>query len=426
MPTRHSDQHRSSFPCTIWVVNPFDDIPGEGLPPIRFWSLCRVLAARGHDTTWWTADWSHRRKARRTPPTGVRASEGFGLQVVPVRAYTRNVSLARIASHRDFGSNFERLATELVEAGTLARPDVILVSLPPLESPEAAVRLARRYGARLVVDIMDLWPETFERLLPGPLWLRRFASPLLLGRMRARRRAIVAVADGISAVTRTSLDTTLEGSRRDVPRHVCYLGADMPQHDGSIADVGADRPLQCVYAGTLERSQDLQTLVGAARILATESVPVTLHVAGTGALEPMLREAAAAITGRCDLKVHGLLAKPDYERLLLRCDVGLVLVKPESCVTVPYKACDYAAAGLALVNSLPGELQRLVDEYHAGIASIAGDPASLASVIRRLATDRAMLAKMRHGARRLAAAVFDRSHTFPRFAEWIEAIHAGG
>lgn len=413
-------------PLTMWVVNPFDDIPGEGLPPIRFWSLCRTLAARGHDVTWWTADWSHRRKARRTPPTDVREAEGFGLQLVPVRLYTRNVSLARIASHRDFGRNFERQATERVAAGTLARPDVILASLPPLDSPEAAVRLARRYNARLIVDIMDLWPETFERLLPGPPWLRHLASPLLLGRMRARRRAIVAAADGISAATHTYLDTTLEGIHRDVPRHVCYLGADMPAHEAAAADASADRPLECVYAGTLERGQDLQTLIDAARILACESVPVTLHAAGTGSLEPMLREAAATITGRCELKVHGLLAKPEYKRLLAGCDVGLVLVKPESCVAVPYKACDYAAAGLALVNSLPGELQRLIDEHRAGVASIAGDPGSLAAAIRRLADDRPMLATMRQGSRRLALAAFDRSQTFPRFAEWIEKVHAGG
>ena len=36
-------------PLTIWIVNPFDDIPGEGLPPLRYWSLARILAARGHD-----------------------------------------------------------------------------------------------------------------------------------------------------------------------------------------------------------------------------------------------------------------------------------------------------------------------------------------------------------------------------------------
>jgi len=56
----------SPRPLTIWLVNPFDDIPGEGPPPLRTWTLARVLAARGHDVTWWTATWSHRRKAIRS------------------------------------------------------------------------------------------------------------------------------------------------------------------------------------------------------------------------------------------------------------------------------------------------------------------------------------------------------------------------
>jgi glycosyltransferase involved in cell wall biosynthesis len=99
-------------------------------------------------------------------------------------------------------------------------------------------------------------------------------------------------------------------------------------------------------------------------------------------------------------------------------------VKPESLVAVPYKACDYAAAGLALVNALPGELQRLIDEHAAGVAYTAGDAASLARAIAGLAADRSRLAACRQGARRLAAAEFDRERTYPKFADWLESAHA--
>jgi len=422
------DSHRRDEPLSIWIINPFDDIPGEGLPPIRYWTLSRTLASRGHNVIWWSANWSHRRKSVRTPPTDVTQAEGFGVQLVPVRPYTRNVSLARIASHRDFGRQLEQQANELVASGAIARPDVILASLPPLDSPESAIRLARKYGARFIVDIMDLWPETFERLLPGPDWMRRLASPLLLGRMRARRAAIVAAANGISAATHSYLDTTLGHSRPDLPRHVCYLGADVQRGQepdrGQDAACGATEPLECVYAGTLEIGQDLHTLIEAARLLACGPTAVRLHVAGTGTLETTLREAAATISGSCQLLVHGLLARPEYQQLLGRCAAGLVLVKPESCVAVPYKACDYAAAGLALVNSLPGELQQLVETHAAGVAYAAGDANSLATTIRRLADDRTTLAAMRHGALRLAEAAFDRRHTYPLFAEWIETCPA--
>ena len=122
---------------------------------------------------------------------------------------------------------------------------------------------------------------------------------------------------------------------------------------------------------------------------------------------------------------HGLLDRGAYVKLLSGCDVGLVCVKPESLVAMPYKACDYAAAGLAIVNSLPGELATLVAEHRAGLPYAAGDAESLAAAIATLAGDRRTLLAMRQSARRMAEAEFDRDKTFPRFAEWLEGISGG-
>ena len=97
-------------------------------------------------------------------------------------------------------------------------------------------------------------------------------------------------------------------------------------------------------------------------------------------------------------------------------------MKPESLVAVPYKACDYAAAGLALVNALPGELADLIDRHRAGMPYTAGDPASLAGVLGELAADRCRLLELRQGARRLAEDAFDREQTYPRFAHWLESL----
>jgi len=433
------------LPLSIWIVNPFDDIPGEGLPPLRYWSLARVLAGRGHDVTWWTAAWSHRRKAPRSTPLHTRDDEGFAVRLVAVRPYTNDVSFARLASHRDFGRTFERLANESIASGQLERPDVILASLPPLEGPEAAARLAKRLDANLVVDVMNVWPETFERLLPGPPWLRRALFSLLFGRMANRRRTLLEAADAVSSAAHGYMDAIPEAMAGDKPRHVCFPGAWVPEfaapprlidevpnaapdQDATAAPVvqaataSAPAPLVCVYSGAVEAGQDLDTLLAAARILSAKGVAAMLHVAGTGRLEARLRSAAEAIRGSCEVKVHGLLDRGDYVRLLSECDVGLVLVKPESLAAVPYKVCDYAAAGLALVNALPGELERFVSDYRAGLPYTAGSGDSLAGAIASLAGDRRRLLEMRQGARQLAESEFDREKTYPRFADWLEGI----
>ncbi|MEI6037878.1 MAG: hypothetical protein WCQ91_08145, partial [Planctomycetota bacterium] len=303
-------------PLSVWIVNPFDDIPGEGLPPLRYWSLARVLAGRGHDVTWWSSTWSHRRKAVRTVPMQMREDEGFSVRLVAVRPYAKNVSLARFASHRDFGRTFERLANESVASGQLARPDVILASLPPLDSPEAAARLAKRLDALLVVDLMDVWPETFQRLLPGPRWFRQMISPLLLGGMYRRRAAVIEAADAISTATQTYADTMLRNAAgqkltHQKPMHLCYLGAYLQEFSPPVrvspvaADATAtptdattqpvekpaattplpekslpDKPLACVYSGTLEAGQDVLTAIAAAKMLSAAGTPAEIHIAG--------------------------------------------------------------------------------------------------------------------------------------------------
>jgi glycosyltransferase involved in cell wall biosynthesis len=421
-----------SLPLSIWIVNPFDDIPGENLPPMRYWSLARVLASRGHDVTWWTCTWSHRRKAIRAVPRDIREDENFGVRLVAVRPYEKNVSLARLGSHRDFGKNFERLANESIAAGQMERPDIIIASLPPLESPTAALRLARRLDATLVVDVQDLWPETFERLVPGPAFFRRLVTPLLLRKMRATRRAVINAADAVSFTTHTYAEALHGEVAPGTPTHVCYLGAypqefpattPLVNHVPLLGGIGeAAVPLQCVYSGSLEVGQDLDALVAAARQLAAQGTAVTIHVAGAGRMEPLVRRAADTIGGACHIEMHGLLGRHDYVKLLASCDVGLVLVRPESQVVVPNKACDYAAAGLALVNSLPGELERMIETHAAGLAYTAGDGHSLAEAITKLATDRRLLKDMRSNARRLAAAEFDRERIYPRFADWLELL----
>jgi len=425
----------SPRPLTVWLVNPFDDIPGEGTPPLRTWTLARVLAARGHDVIWWTATWSHRRKAIRTAPLGIREDEGFSVRLVAVRPYEKNASLARIGSHRDFGRTFERLVNESISSGQMERPDIILASLPPLEASEAAARLARRLDATFVLDVTDDWSDASESLLPGPGFLKRLMAPFVLGSVPKRREAILHAADAVSATTRTYADAALRGAPASLPRHVCYVGAypqefaaplrtinHVPLPDGESTATADSPPLECVYAGSLEAGQDLDVLAAAVRQLSAAGVKATIHVAGTGSAEAGLRRVAAMLGGSSRLEVHGLLPRQAYVSLLSRCDVGLVCVKPESLVAVPYKACDYAAAGLALVNSLPGELQRLIDEHAAGVAYTAGDFSSLAQAIVGLAADRTRLAAYRQGARRLAAAEFDRERTYPKFADWLETV----
>lgn len=288
------------------------------------------------------------------------------------------------------------------------------------------MRLARDVRATFILDVMDLWPETFARLLPNAFAVRRLLTPVFFGGMAMRRKAIVAAAAGISGPCRAYVDVVTKKTLSSAARHICYHGCEIePIHGVAESGVSLTKMLECIYAGSLEASQDLEILPSVVQQLSHRGVAATIHIAGTGSREATLHRAADRLKGSCQLRVHGLLDRPAYKELLTRCQLGLVCVKPNSMVAMPYKAGDYAAAGLAIVNSLPGELAQMLDQYKAGVSYTAENPTSLANAIASLAKDPQVLAKMRQAARRMAEEEFDRRKTYVAFADWVETVHAG-
>ncbi|MBQ6924007.1 MAG: hypothetical protein IJQ73_05140, partial [Kiritimatiellae bacterium] len=131
----------------IWLCNPFDNLVEEGARPQRYALLAAEFARRGHAVTWWTSDFSHARKARRaaadgTPlPHAYANAQGVFMRLVATPPYARNVSLRRVRSHRAFARAWQREALAAVAAKELARPDILVTSLPPLATHAAALAL---------------------------------------------------------------------------------------------------------------------------------------------------------------------------------------------------------------------------------------------------------------------------------------------
>jgi putative nucleotidyltransferase with HDIG domain len=82
---------------------------------------------------------------------------------------------------------------------------------------------------------------------------------------------------------------------------------------------------------------------------------------------------------------HGYLGAEGLRSLLASVDVGVVPMFDDSCVGVPYKLADYAAAGLPVASSLHGETAELLSAHNAGVAYQAGDAASFSHAVRRAA-----------------------------------------
>lgn len=383
----------------VWIVNPFDNLPLEGYRPMRFWLMSEAFRKAGHDVVYWTSDFSHANKKKRVLASSPEAP--FDIEILETEPYFKNVSLRRLKSHRKLAKTFLKVAREAIRNGRYKTPDLIIASSPPLGLVDASHKIASEAGAKVIVDIMDAWPETFERVVPRfLLWpLRRLAK-----RNYLRAAAITTVADNYVELARSY------GFSKDIRRfyHGITKGDSPPRSTGTV-------PLRIVYAGNMGRSYDLVTAVEAVGELGALA---TLDIAGKGEQEDALKELVQR-KGIKGVKFHGYLSESELGELLKKSDVGLVPMDPLSCVGIPYKMADYAKSSLAIVSSLGGESARLLNEYGAGVSYSFGESASLVQAVKSLFP---RLAEMRKAASRMLDEQFDASKIYDSYVDFAIRI----
>lgn len=389
----------------FWLCNPFDFLPGEGGRLQRYAMLSQALARHGYDVVWWSSDWNHLEKKRRRVPSESELRTELGLaekdgrveiRLLPTLAYRRNVGLCRLLSHWRYGNTWARAIRFESES-----PGAILVSMPPL----GLWQRVRRLGVPVAVDVQDLWPDTFRRVLPcGFQWL---LAPMA----RTARAAYLGVA-AVSVVCESYRTVT---GRQDA--RVFRLGVDIAKNPQTGESAGTK--LRICYVGNLGVGYGISEILESVERLSGCGVGITLHIAGDG---PQ-RKAVEAAAAKCPaIHYEGVLRGSALGNLLEHCDAGLIPMVSESGVALPNKLGDYAAAGLAVVSSLEGETQKLLERYSAGLTYKPGDIAGLTECLRRLAADRTEVARMRAGSWKMACDELDAGRIYPVMAEWLAGL----
>ena len=404
----------------IWIVNPFDLLPGEPGRPGRYRTLSEVLSSRGHEVVWWTSDFGHRFKAQRT--AGDSGDGAFAVRLLHTCPYKRNISLARGCNHRQFGREFYRAALEELKRNPRSRPDRIVVSMPPLSPAGMAIRLRDEWGGKVIVDIQDAWPETFARLVPGAGSAQEFLERLILAPLYREAQSAYRRADAIAAVAETYID--LSGARhRDQPSCVVYLGAPFNNIDGYIRmNRKATSTFTFIYLGSLSANYDLETLIRAAAMVKQSNHQFRVLIAGMGPHEEKLRGLSKELALQSVLEFRGYLAYDQVVNLLGESDCGLNPILPECWCAMPNKVADYFGAGLPVINSIQGELSELIRVNDAGAYYQARNVDSLVDVMAEYLAHPEMAKRQAPNARRIGEDLFRRETTYVKLAQFIERL----
>ena len=406
----------------IWMVNATDAIPGEHFGYKRGADVAAVLSRAGHSVSWLVPSFSHALKEQRPPLLHVESPGGrVTVHSVPTCAYDANVSAARVRSCWQFGRGLLKLARRL------PAPDAMLVVLPTPFADVACARLAERYGVPLIADFRDLWPELFAAHVPAVL---SGATPALLAPWYAMRRYAFARLSSLVSVNESYLDLLLEKEPvlRRIPSRVIYDGTDpriVPT--GSAAEAAAMAGLEkpsgtvwAVYAGMISGHHDIATLLAAARIIHERGLAPRLRilVSGKGPMAAAVEQAADALP---NVSYLGVVSIERLRAIYQLTDVGLVTCAPASTVVLPAKFFDYLGAALPMVSSVPGDCRRLLRNHDLGVEYEAGNAASLAEQLARLANDPVSRRRFADNAR-TAARGFDREALYQAFLPVVAGV----
>lgn len=258
--------------------------------------------------------------------------------------------------HRSRGArvaNYAGFATTAAARGlALSRPDVVLVSSPPLPVAGLGPLLARRFGCPWLLEVRDIWPESAVSV--GWLNSEGHAYELLSRFARSvtgRARAVIVPTPGLEPLVRT------HGAREIhvLPGIVTAREVEPERRSITRARLGvADGECLFLYLGAIGVANGLDLLLDAVESL-PGGMPARVAVAGDGSARASFADAVES--RRLDrIALLPPVNQDGVADLLAAADVGLHLLRPDPVFSsaLPTKALEYLGAGLPFVTTVPG------------------------------------------------------------------------
>lgn len=409
----------------IVLINPYGPIPipEEKWREYRFTIIGNYLSSLGHNVTWYTSSFSHHfKKQRSTGWKDIIINENFKITLVPTPGYNKNVSFGRI--YRDLVFSYKLYKSKLEK-----KPDLVIYSESPLTFGYAGYKIAKREKVPAIFDQMDLWPELMVNSFPKKIQglIKAFFYPVYRNRKNTYQDL-----DGFISLARPYLEIPLSiaCNLKSKPHAVIYNGIDVEEFRKNIKPDESllkllpekkDQDIWFTFAGTLGPSYDILNLLEVAKTLENqEIINVKFLIAGDGPLRKNLEE--FILNSKSGMvKYLGKLKPESLSYLYSMSDVGLSIYTEISNVEMPDKFYDYTAAGIAVLNSLKGEVGFFVEKEKTGLNYEPGNKESLLTEIIYLVENKDKREEYAQNSNRIGL-MFDKNYQIKKLEPIIDAV----
>lgn len=406
----------------IWIVCPYAGSVRHGMN-YRPYYFGREFARAGHRVVVVSGSYSHQ-FVRLPEVRGTYTRETLdGMEYVWIKVprYRSSGDPARTVGWALFCLRLAGIA----RLG-LPRPDAIVVSSPVPYPVVPAARLARRFGAKLVFDVRDLWPLSLTALggysarhpfIRLTQWVEDFAY-------RKADLVVSALPNALEHMSTRGLDPgrflwVSNGVDPGDAESASDTGSAVRAGGGSVAGattVGTrDGGFHVCYAGSFHERNVAMVFVEAAALLRKRGIGVRFHFLGKdGGGKPAL-VARTRELGADNVVFHDPIPRSSMQAFLAGMDVCLAGTKGSPLYRFGIsltKQFDYMLAGKPIVLS-SNAVNDLVTRTGCGLVVPPEDPGAAAKAIEALARmePSARVAMGRRGREALLA-----EFTYPKLA----------
>ena len=355
-----------------------------------------------------TSDYEHHKKKYREQ--GVIYNYPFKFTFLHEKSYKKNVSVGRIVGHSIFAHNLKEYLRKR------KKPDVIYCAIPPIGSAKVTAEYASMNHVKFVIDIQDLWPESFQIVLGNNGIAKMLLSPMIkeVNYVYASADVVIAVSD--TFLTRAKLVNNSAKRYESV-----YLGTDSKIIESALRTASdltkPENEFWVGYIGNIAASYDFKNLFKALSIVKSKGINnMRFQLMGDGNMRKDVEELSKQYFQ--ETTFYGYLPYDKMFRYLSQCDIAVNPIVKGSVSSVINKVGDYAAAGVAVVSSQDSlEYKRLLEQYNAGISTTPEDPINIADAIIHLYKNSELRKAMGVNNRKLFEDKFDRQNTYKKIID---------
>jgi glycosyltransferase involved in cell wall biosynthesis len=273
------------------------------------------------------------------------------------------------------------------------RFDVVYAILPPLPLGVSGWLIAVTSGARLVVNIQDIYPDV-------AVALNYLTNPAAVALFKWMERWIYQRADRIVVISEGFRKNLLAKGTAPQKLQVVPNWADPNAFSPTSSDnsfrkeIGANGKLLVLYSGGLTHNSDLEPVLDAA--LELRGCPIQFAIVGDGVHKHALMEKARAAY-LDNVKFYPFQPLERYGEVLASADVTLVALNSAATfASVPSKIYKQMAAArpIIAITADGNELSRLVNAAGCGFIVPPGDSRRLAAVLLQALRRRDALSEM--------------------------------